>query len=89
MALIFDLATSLAISAAAKEGFWDGGHVSRTINCAYLRPLMEDEEGTLEAEVISLSGRLAHLRGVIKNKDGQICYTCEHGKARVNRSPKI
>ena len=29
VALIFDITTSMAISACSSEGFWDSGHVSR------------------------------------------------------------
>ncbi|KAF2021608.1 hypothetical protein BU24DRAFT_333460, partial [Aaosphaeria arxii CBS 175.79] len=29
VALIFDMCTSMSIAACSKEGFWDGGHVSR------------------------------------------------------------
>ena len=29
VAMVFDLATSLTISPCVRDGFWDGGHVSR------------------------------------------------------------
>jgi hypothetical protein len=30
VALIFDITTSITIAAMSREGFWDGGNVSRT-----------------------------------------------------------
>ena len=33
VALIFDITTSMAITPCIREGFWDGGHVSRNCKC--------------------------------------------------------
>src|ERR1700753_4168196 len=51
VALIFDMCTSMAVIVASREGFWDTGHVSRTLNCTYLRPAPEGTELIVEAEV--------------------------------------
>ncbi len=84
MALAFDLATSLTISPLAREDFWDTGHVSRTLNCTYLRPAPEGSELFVESEVVHLGKRLGMLRGIMKDKkSGKVCYVCEHGKAAV------
>jgi len=84
VALIFDMCTSMAILPVAREGFWDTGHVSRTLNCTYLRPAPCGSRCTVESEVVHLGKRAGMLRGVIRNEKGAICYTCEHGKAAVD-----
>jgi uncharacterized protein (TIGR00369 family) len=85
VALIFDICTSTTVSVVAREGFWDTGHVSRTLNCTYLRPAPEGSELLVECETVHLGKSLAHLKGVIRRKsDGAVCYTCEHGKAKVD-----
>jgi uncharacterized protein (TIGR00369 family) len=85
VALIFDMCTSMTVSVVAREGFWDTGHVSRTLNCTYLRPAPEGSELLVECETVHLGKSLAHLKGVIRRKsDGSVCYTCEHGKAKVD-----
>lgn len=86
VALIFDIATSTAITASSKDGFWDTGHVSRTLNCTYLRPAPEGAKISIESEVVHLGKRMGLTRGVIKTEDGKVCYTCEHGKASVGNS---
>jgi acyl-coenzyme A thioesterase 13 len=83
VALIFDICTSTAISACSKEGFWDTGHVSRTLNCTYLRPAPLGAKVTVESQVVHLGRRLGMTTGVIKTEDGKVCYTCEHGKAAI------
>ena len=84
VALIFDMCTSMSVSVCAREGFWDTGHVSRTLNCTYLRPAPEGTELLVESEVVHLGKSQAALKGVMRRKDdGKICYTCEHGKAKV------
>jgi len=84
VALIFDMCTSMTIGVVSREGFWDTGHVTRTLNCSYLRPAPQGTEVLVECEVIHLGKQLAQLRGIIKRKeDGAVCYTCEHGKVKV------
>jgi uncharacterized protein (TIGR00369 family) len=83
VALIFDICTSTAISAVSRDGFWDTGHVSRTLNCTYLRPAPEGAKIFVECEVVHLGKRMGLTKGVIKTEDGKVCYTCEHGKASV------
>jgi acyl-coenzyme A thioesterase 13 len=86
VALIFDITTSTAIAAVSKDGFWDTGQVSRTLNCTYLRPAPEGTKIWIESEVVHLGKRLGHTRGLIRTADGKVCYTCEHGKASVGAS---
>ena len=71
VALIFDICTSTALTVASKDGFWDTGHVSRTLNCTYLRPVPEGQKIWVESEVVHLGKRLATLKGSIKNEDGE------------------
>ncbi|KAF1958677.1 Thioesterase/thiol ester dehydrase-isomerase [Byssothecium circinans] len=86
VALIFDICTSLAIAAVSRKGFWDTGHVSRVLNCTYLRPAKEGQRFWVESEVVHLGKRMGLLRGVIRGEDGKICYTCEHNKAAIGKS---
>lgn len=88
VALAFDNLTSLVISAVSSKGFWDKGHVSRTINCTYLRPLPKGSKGTVHCEIVHLGKGVGMLRGVIKNEEGKVCYTCEHGKVGFSTTAK-
>jgi acyl-coenzyme A thioesterase 13 len=85
VALIFDMCTSMTVGVVAREGFWDTGHVSRTLNCTYLRPAPEGSELLVECEVVHLGKTMAELKGVMRRKeDGKVCYVCEHGKVKVD-----
>lgn len=88
VALIFDICTSTAITAVSHEGFWDSGHVSRTLNCTYLRPAAMDTKVYVISEVVHLGKRQGLTKGEIRleSEDGKIAYTCEHGKAAVGSS---
>ncbi|KAF2867931.1 HotDog domain-containing protein, partial [Massariosphaeria phaeospora] len=83
VALIYDVCTSMALELCSEDGFWDTGHVSRTLNCTYLRPAREGATLTVESEVVNLGRRMAMLKGVMRGEDGKICSTCEHGKVAV------
>jgi len=90
VALIFDICTSMTVGAVAREGFWDSGHVSRTLNCTYLRPAPEGTTILVESEIVHLGKSLGQMKGVMRRKDdGAICYTCEHGKAKVDFKPRL
>ncbi|KAF2651508.1 Thioesterase/thiol ester dehydrase-isomerase [Lophiostoma macrostomum CBS 122681] len=85
-ATIFDTCTSISVTAISRDGFWDSGHVSRTLNCTYLRPVPGGEKIFVECEIVHAGKRLGLLKGVIKTKDGKVCVTCEHNKAAVGGS---
>lgn len=88
VALIFDICTSTAITACSKAGFWDTGHVSRTLNCTYLRPALQGQKVYVVSEVVHLGKRMGMTRGEMRigSADGKVCYLCEHGKASVGTS---
>lgn len=88
VALIFDICTSTAINAVNREGFWDTGHVSRNLNCTYMRPAPEGAKVFVESWVVHLGKRMGLTAGVMKldSLDGKVCYSCEHGKASVGSS---
>ncbi|KAF1365739.1 Thioesterase/thiol ester dehydrase-isomerase [Lizonia empirigonia] len=88
VALIFDICTSTAITAVSHDGFWDTGHVSRNLNCTYLRPAAEGTKVFVIGEVVHLGKRQGLTKGEIRleAEDGKIAYTCEHGKAAVGQS---
>ncbi|KAF1815109.1 hypothetical protein P152DRAFT_391320, partial [Eremomyces bilateralis CBS 781.70] len=84
VALVFDMCTSATVAPVAKENFWDTGHVSRTLNYTYIRPASEGSVLLVESEIVHLGKSMGMVRGVMRRKDnGLVCYTCEHGEARV------
>jgi acyl-coenzyme A thioesterase 13 len=89
VATLFDICTSLTVAAVVRDGFWDTGHVTRTLNCTYLRPAPEGTTLLIESEIVHLGKQLGQLKGVMRRKeDGAVCYTCEHGKARTESRDK-
>ncbi|KAK7538582.1 uncharacterized protein J3D65DRAFT_667259 [Phyllosticta citribraziliensis] len=97
VATIFDMLTSFAITAQAKENWWELGTVSRTLNCTYLKPIPEGEYARVECEVTSLGKKLGLCRAVMRKwnpekadgSGGEICYTCEHGKVNLGPVAKL
>ena len=90
VALIFDICTSMTVGAVSREGFWDKGHVSRTLNCTYLRPAPEGTVVLVESEIVHLGKSMGLMKGSMRRKsDGKVCYTCEHGKAQVVFKPRL
>lgn len=88
VATIFDTTTSMCIAPVSRPGFWSNGHVSRIINCAYLRPAPEGTEILIECEVVHLGARMGMLKGrMVRKSDGKVCYTCEHQKATTDYKP--
>ncbi|KAK0664903.1 Acyl-coenzyme A thioesterase 13 [Lasiodiplodia hormozganensis] len=93
VATLFDMLTSFTISCAEDvEGTgWEVNNVSRTLNCSYLKPIMQGEYMRVECEVTALGKRNGLCRGVMRkwNKEredgagGDVCYTCEHGKVNT------
>lgn len=57
-ALIFDTSTTLALALVMREGFWQWGGVSRTLDCVYLDAVKEGETVEIEAEVVKVGRRL-------------------------------
>jgi acyl-coenzyme A thioesterase 13 len=85
VALIFDMCTSMAIAPVSRPGFWDTGHVSRTLNCTYLRPAPVGTDLLVECELVHLGKTMGTIQGVMKRKeDGAVCYLCEHGKVKID-----
>jgi acyl-coenzyme A thioesterase 13 len=80
-ATLLDSLTSTALLTIAKPGFLDGGHVSRTLSCTYLRPVPMGTECVVECRVVAAGKRTANVSGEIRTKDGKVCVTCVHDKA--------
>ena len=85
-ATLLDSLTSTALLTIAKPGFLDGGHVSRTLSCTYLRPVPMGTECVVECRVVAAGKRTANLSGEIRTKDGKVCVTCVHDKAVFERA---
>lgn len=78
------MCTSMTVAPVAAKGFWDKGNVSRTLNCTYLRPAFRGSKCTVESEIVHMGARAGMVRAVIRNEEGKVCYTCEHGKVPVD-----
>lgn len=81
VATIFDTCTSMTTAAVSREDFWDAGHVSRSLNCQYIRPAPVGSVLEIESKVIHLGKSLGTIHGIMRRKDdGKVCYTCVHDK---------
>ncbi|KAF2835438.1 hypothetical protein M501DRAFT_988961 [Patellaria atrata CBS 101060] len=90
VALIFDMCTSMTIIPVTREGFWDTGHVTRSLNCTYLRAAPEGTRLVVECELVSIGKRTALLRGIMKREDdGKICFTCDHDRVAIIPTPDV
>jgi len=85
VALIFDVTTSTSILAQSRQGFWDMGHVSRSLSCTYLRPAPEGSTVYVESKVVHLGKRMGMTTGTMRigSRDGKAAYTCEHSKVNM------
>ncbi|KAH6849480.1 hypothetical protein B0T12DRAFT_396777 [Alternaria alternata] len=94
VALIFDITTSITIAAMSREGFWNGGNVSRTRHCVF----KVDRKSTgltiirskvfVETQVVHLGKQMGQMTGVMRlgSKNGKVAYMCEHGKVNIGGS---
>ena len=80
-ATILDSLTSTALLTVARPGFMDGGHVSRTLSCTYLRPVPRGARVQIQSWVQAAGKKTANIRGEIRTMDGKRCVTCVHDKA--------
>ncbi|KIW69977.1 hypothetical protein PV04_02289 [Phialophora macrospora] len=80
-ATLLDNLTSTALVTIAREGFLDGGHVSRTITMSYLRPVPMGAKVTVECDVLAAGRNTANVLGKVYNEEGKLCVTCVHDKA--------
>ena len=87
-ATLLDSLTSTALLTIARPGFLDGGHVSRTLACTYLRPVPSGTKCIVECWVVAAGKRTANVRGEIRGMDRKVCVSCVHDKA-VLEKPQI
>jgi uncharacterized protein (TIGR00369 family) len=85
-ATLLDSLTSTVLLTIARPGYLDGGHVSRTLSCTYLRPVPMGAEVVVECWVVAAGKRTANVRGEIRTKDGKVCVACVHDKAVFERA---
>ncbi|EXJ66637.1 uncharacterized protein A1O5_10308 [Cladophialophora psammophila CBS 110553] len=79
-ATLLDNLTSTALLTIARDGFLDGGHVSRTITMSYLRPVPMGSKAIVDCEVQAAGRNTANIMGKIY-VNGKLCVTCVHDKA--------
>ena len=58
VAMIVDMATTLAQAPLAAPGYWEFGGVSRTLTVTYLRPIPKDTEILIVCEVLQVGRAL-------------------------------
>lgn len=58
VALLVDMATTLAVAPLSTEDFWHFGGVSRTMSITYLRPIVAESVLWVECEVKAIGKRL-------------------------------
>ena len=77
----------MTCTAVSREGFWDAGHVSRSLNCQYLRPAPVGTVLEVESWLVQMGRNLGTIRAEmrIKGGDGKVCYTCVHDKVQVTQ----
>lgn len=68
-ALIFDTSTTLTLALVMREGFWQWGGVSRTLDCVYLDPVKEGETVDIESEIVKVGRRLGGRSGLDSSPD--------------------
>ena len=84
---LLDSLTSTTLLVMAKPGFLDAGHVSRTINMSYLRPVSVGTTIRIECEAVAVGNSMANLVGTLKTLDGKVCVTCIHDKVVFSKKP--
>ena len=85
-ATVLDTATSMCLLTAAKPGFMDGGSVSRSLNCTFLRPLPIGSKVRLVGEVVQGGKTLSNVKGELRTLDGRTCVSCIHDKVEMPRA---
>jgi len=87
-ATLLDMLTTLTLSAITEKGFLDGGHLSRSLGCTFLRPVPVGEY-IVESRVIGVGKSMACVRAEIRTLDrpggekGKVCVECLHDKAVI------
>lgn len=84
-ATILDTTTSMCLMTIAKPDFMDGGSVSRSLNCIFLRPLPVGSKVRLVCEVVQGGKTLSHVKGELRTLEGRVCVTCIHDKVEIPR----
>ena len=87
-ATLLDMLTTLTLSAITEKGFLDGGHLSRSLGCTFLRSVPVGEY-VVESQVIGVGKSMACVRAEIRTLDGpgggkgKVCVECLHDKAVI------
>jgi len=85
IALVIDIATTLALAPIARPGFWQYGGVSRTLSVTYLRPAPLGTTVRIVAEVVQAGRAVCTLKGsVFDDVSGKILSVAEHGKVTID-----
>lgn len=85
VALLADMATTMAAAPAAREGFWEFGGVSRTLSVTFIKPIPRGTTARVECTLLSVGARLSLLRCIIKDSVSHaLLATAEHGKVALS-----
>lgn len=86
-ATILDDLTSSPALTIMRPGFLDGGTLSRSLSCVYLKGLPLGSKVRVLCEVVQAGKTLVHFRGEMHNEKGEVAVTCQHDK--VPRHSKL
>ncbi|KAK5055379.1 hypothetical protein LTR84_013129 [Exophiala bonariae] len=87
-ATIMDNLTSTALVTISKPGFLDAGHVSRTINMTYLRPVPKGSTARIECHVQAAGRNTANIVGKLYVNE-KLAVICVHDKAVFKSVSKL
>lgn len=85
IAAIFDVCTTWTLFPIADYGFWSTMGTTRSLQCTYVKPVLEGDVVVVECRIVHAGKRLCLLTGIMKReKDGAIVATCEHNKYNID-----
>ena len=83
---IFDNLSSTSLFTIGKPGFWDNLGTSRSINVIFHKALPRGSEVRVVCNVVAAGKRMATVRALMYNANGDGCASCTHEKVAVQHS---
>lgn len=99
VALIADMATTMAAAPVSTKSFWQFGGVSRSLNVTFLAPMPMHSVVEIDCKLVSAGKRLSLIHCEFRDKTSKaVLAVGEHGKvaagvqvreAQVEKGPKL